>query len=102
MEPKVPDKSLYNDWEVSTEVGNAVFEESLRALEPIMKRYVAEGYPIRQIAHEMIGAATILEAETNLRRNTEMHKANRKPRFGVKEIVPLANLVTSKEQSGAK
>ena len=93
----VPDKSLYNDWDVSTEVGNRLFEESLRALEPIMQRYLAEGYPIRQIAHEMLSSVTMLEAETCLIRNTEMHKANRKPRFGVKENVPLADLKISKE-----
>lgn len=96
----VPDKSLYNDWDVSTEVGNRLFEESLRALEPIMKRYLAEGYPIRQIAHEMLSSVTMLEAETCLIRNTEMHKANRKPRFGVKEAIPLADLKIEKSEDG--
>ncbi len=52
MEPKVPSRSLYNDWEVSTEVGNDLFEEARKALEPIMHRYMEMGYPIRQIAHE--------------------------------------------------
>jgi hypothetical protein len=102
MEAKVPNRSLYNDWEVSTEEGNRLFDESLSALRPIMEKYLAEGYPLRQIAHEMIGSVTILEAETCLIRNTEMHKANRKPRFGVKENVPLADLSASKEQEPTK
>jgi len=67
-----------------------------------MEKYLVEGYPLRQIAHEMIGSVTILEAETCLIRNTEMHKANRKPRFGVKENVPLADLKASKEQEPTK
>ena len=102
MEMRVPDKSLYNDWEVSTEAGNELFDESFRALKPIMQRYMDMGYPIRQIAHEMIGSVTILEAETNLLRNMKMHKENRKPRFGVKENVPLTALTTSKEQEPTK
>jgi len=102
MEAKVPNRSLYNDWEVSTEEGNRLFDESLSALRPIMEKYLVEGYPLRQIAHEMIGSVTILEAETCLIRNTEMHKANRKPRFGVKENVPLADLKASKEQEPTK
>jgi hypothetical protein len=102
LEAKVPDKSLYNDWEVSTEVGNELWDESFRALKPIMQRYMEMGYPIRQIAHEMLGAVTILEAETNLLRNTKMHQANRKPRFGVKENVPLVDLSASKEQEPTK
>ena len=102
MEMKAPDKSLYNDWEVSTEVGNALFDESFRALKPIMQRYMEMGYPIRQIAHEMLSSITMLEAETNIIRNTTMHKANRKPRFGVKENVPLVDLSTSKEQEPTK
>ena len=97
LEAKVPDKSLYTDWEVSTEVGNELFDESFRALKPIMQRYVELGYPIRQIAHEMISSITILESETNLLRNMKMHKENRKPQFGVKESVPLADLKPSKE-----
>lgn len=97
MEPKAPTQSLYNDWEVSTEEGNRIFTEAINALEPIMKKNVEAGYPIRQIAHEMLSAVTMLEAETCIRRNMEMHKANRKPRFGVKETVPLSDLSTSKE-----
>jgi|SRR5579863_1881940 len=93
--PIVPSKSLYNDWDVSTEVGNRLFEESIRALEPIMKKYLADGYPIRQIAHEMLSSVTMLEAETCIRRNTELHRMNRKPLVSLKESSPA--LPTSKE-----
>src|SRR5579863_8326475 len=97
LEAKVPDRSLYSDWEVSTEVGNELFEESYGALKPIMQRYMEKGYPIRQIAHEMLSSITMLESETCLLRNMKMHKEGRNPRFGVKENVPLADLKTSKE-----
>src|SRR5208282_4546969 len=102
MESIVPSKSLYNDWDVSTDVGNRLFEESFRALEPIMKKFLAAGYPIRQIAHEMLSSVSMLEAETCIRRDTELHRMNRSPRFGVKENVPLVDLSTSKEQEPTK
>jgi hypothetical protein len=102
LEAKAPDKSLYNDWEVSTEVGNELWDESYRALKPILQRYMEMGYPLRQIAHEMLSAVTLLESETCLLRNTKMHKEGRKPQFGVKENVPLADLSASKEQEPTK
>jgi len=45
----------------------------------------------------MLSSVSMLEAETCIRRNTELHRMNRSPRFGVKENVPLADLLTSKE-----
>lgn len=79
MEAKAPDQSLYNNWEVSSEVGNNVFTEALDALQPIMERYVADGYRIREIAHQMTSAVMMLEAETCIRRNTQMYKHGDRP-----------------------
>lgn len=71
-------KRLYTTWDVSTETGNAVFHDALKALLPIMKEAVEKGYSIRDIAHEMISAVTMLEAETCLMRNMEAHKNGEK------------------------
>ena len=79
MEAKAPDKSLYNNWEVSGEIGNALFNEALDALQPIMDRHVAKGYRIREIAHQMVSAVTMLEAETCIRRNSQMYKQGDRP-----------------------
>lgn len=90
----VPDKTLYNDWEVSTTEGNDLFHETVRALEPIMKRWMEKGYPVRQISHEMISATTLLEAETRIRRNIDMHRAGLSPQ---KDSCSSQNCTASKE-----
>jgi hypothetical protein len=71
-------KRLYTTWDVSTETGNEVFQAAINALEPMMKAWVGRGYSIRDIAHEMQSAVTMLEAETCIRRNMKAHKDGEK------------------------
>jgi hypothetical protein len=78
MEPR---KHLYNEgWESSTEEGNELFAEVTRLLQPVMVRYCEQGYSLREVSHTMVGAVTLLEAETVLLRNLEEHKAERETR----------------------
>jgi len=78
MEPR---KHLFNEgYESSTEEGNALFEEASRALRPIFERMCAAGYSIRDVSHTLIGAVTLMEAETVLIRNLDVHKAEQAAR----------------------
>jgi len=70
-----PRKHLYNEgWESSTEEGYALFAEVEDVLRPIMERMSAQGYSLREVAHQMVSAAIMMEAETVLLRNMEARK----------------------------
>lgn len=71
-------RGLYNDWESGTPEGQEIFTRVLKALEPIMQEAVDKGIRVRDVSHEMIGAVTLLEAETILLRNINKQKADQK------------------------
>lgn len=73
-------KSLYNDWEVSTPEANELYREISLALEPIMKRMVAGGFKIRDVAHTMHSAVGELEAYHCIRRNSDAHSRGEQPK----------------------
>lgn len=71
-------KRLYTTWDVSTEIGNEVFETAYMSLRGLMAELVEKGYSIRDIAHQMQSAVSMLEAETCIMRNTTAHKNGEK------------------------
>lgn len=71
-------KRLYTTWDVSTQIGNEVFEKAYISLKPLMAELVEQGYSIRDIAHEMISAVSMLEAESCIMRNMQASKDGEK------------------------
>lgn len=68
-----PLKSLYNDWEVTTNEGNALYREIHAAIEPIMRRMAEAGYRIRDVAQLTHSAVSEQEAYLCLSRNMDAH-----------------------------
>jgi hypothetical protein len=75
-----PLKSLYNDWEVTTDEGNALYREIYAAIEPVMKRMAEAGYRIREVAQLTHSAVSEQEAYLCLSRNMDAHRRGERPK----------------------
>jgi hypothetical protein len=69
---------LFTEGEHFTDVALQIDTETARALRPIIKKYLAEGYNIREICHILIHCAAGLEHEFILGAQYDAHKAKEK------------------------
>lgn len=72
-------RSLYNDWEVSTDEASDIYREVSSLLQPIFERSVTNNLRIREVAQQMRCAVDELEAFHCLMRNSAAYKRGGRP-----------------------
>ncbi len=83
-------KSLYHEkYETYLDDARELDLETSRALEPILRKYVAMGYSSRQIVQVMGWAVDMVECSFIMERNSELSKEELKNRTVINKQNPL-------------